>query len=258
MTASTGGAHYKSIQVQSVGDSRRNLESHDFSGHIEAAGKTRNPATGGFFGKTATGNAGSRAVSLPPLLANSVDAVRPETAEQIRRGLSHCTTCGQPVLPGEARESIERLALSQLAVDLEGCSPDCWQFFEALFSAPAGASAKTFSASLGVLPSSLMSRFFRARLPAPKGYIDGVTLIRAARLMENPRFRIVRIAYELNASSSQSFGRWVKRVTGLTAQQFRDVHTGESMIARFRAELVAPHIKKLRALRPLLVREGAP
>src|SRR5689334_17969865 len=40
------------------------------------------------------------------------------------------------LLLGTQVDSMQRRALSQLAVDLNGASTDCWRFFEALFTAP--------------------------------------------------------------------------------------------------------------------------
>src|SRR5439155_6821627 len=90
------------------------------------------------------------------------------------------------LLIGTQVDNMQRRALSQLAVDLNGSSVDCWRFFEALFTAPPQVvTVRAFSDYLGVLPSTLMSRFFRAKLPAPKQYLAIARLVRAARLFEN-------------------------------------------------------------------------
>src|SRR5436853_613989 len=83
--------------------------------------------------------------------------------------------------------AIQRQALSQLAIDLSGVPQDCWLFFEALFTSPSRvATVRLLADELDVLPSTLMSRFFRARLPAPKQYLASARLVRAARIFENP------------------------------------------------------------------------
>lgn len=149
-------------------------------------------------------------------------------------------------------EDIQREALSRLTVDLVGVSRDCWRFFEALFLSPPRVSTiRAFSQRLDVLPSTLMSRFFRARLPAPKRYLAAARLVRAARLFENPGFSVANVANHLDYSSPQSFGRHVRMVMRITAVQFRDQYDGEGMLEHFRRELVLPYIDRLRELNPL-------
>lgn len=147
---------------------------------------------------------------------------------------------------------IQRQALGQLALDLAGAAPDCWQFFEALFRAPPRVcTVRELSRSLGVLPSTLMSRFFRAQLPPPKRYLAYARLVRAARLFENPGFSIANVANHLDYSSPQSFGRHVRTLMHMTAMQFRARYDGEGMLAHFRELLVLPYLDRLRSVRPL-------
>lgn len=149
-------------------------------------------------------------------------------------------------------DDIQREALSQLAIDLAGVSRDCWRFFEALFLvAPRVGTVRALARRLDVLPSTLMSRFFRARLPAPKQYLSLARLVRAARLFENPGFSVADVANHLDYSSPQSFSRHVRAHMRLTASQFRDQFDGEGMLQHFRHELVLPHLDRLRDLRPL-------
>jgi AraC-like DNA-binding protein len=149
-------------------------------------------------------------------------------------------------------EDIQREALGQLAIDLAGVSHDCWRFFEALFLVPAHVSTvRVLARRLDVLPSTLMSRFFRARLPAPKRYLAMARLVRAARLFENPGFSVANIANHMDYSSPQSFGRHVRMVLDMTALQMRDSYDGRGMFERFRVSLVIPHLDGLRRLRPL-------
>jgi AraC-like DNA-binding protein len=149
-------------------------------------------------------------------------------------------------------EDIQRRALSELAMDLSGVSEDCWRFFEALFVVPPRVSTvRQFAQALDVLPSTLMSRFFRARLPTPKRYLATARLIRAARLFENPGFSVANVANHLDYSSPQSFGRHVRNLMNLTAVEFRDRYDGEGMLQHFRETLVRPHVGALRRLKPL-------
>jgi AraC-like DNA-binding protein len=147
---------------------------------------------------------------------------------------------------------VQREALTQLSIDLAGAHPECWKFFEALFLAPPRLSTvRELSYQLGVLPSTLMSRFFRAGLPAPKRYLAEARLIRAARLFENPGFSIANVANHLDYSSPQSFGRHVRTVLDMTAGDFRRRYDGQAMLTHFREVLVLPHLNTLRRLRPL-------
>jgi AraC-like DNA-binding protein len=98
---------------------------------------------------------------------------------------------------------------------------------------------------------TLMSRFFRARLPAPKRYLSSSRLVRAARLLENEGLSVANVADHLDYSSPQSFGRHVRAQLGLTASEFRRRFDGEGMLHRFREELVLPHLSRLRTFSPL-------
>jgi AraC-like DNA-binding protein len=149
-------------------------------------------------------------------------------------------------------DDIQRQALSQLAIDLSGVPHDCWRFFESLFLAPPRvATVRALARCLDVLPSTLMSRFFRAQLPAPKQYLAFARLIRAARLFENPGFSVANVANHLDYSSPQSFGRHIRMLMHLTAMQFRERYDGEGMLQHFRQTLITPHVDRLRHLRPL-------
>ncbi len=161
------------------------------------------------------------------------------------------------LLGREATKDIDRLVIAALREDLRSVPDDCWRFFEALFSPEFRVSTvRQLARRLNVLPSTLMSRFFRARVPAPKRYLAFARLIRAARLFENPGLSISDVANHLDYSSPQSFGRHVRTLLAITAGEFRCTYDGERMLGRFRAELVLPNIDLLRELRPLAVRPG--
>jgi AraC-like DNA-binding protein len=155
-------------------------------------------------------------------------------------------------LVAERGAGAERLALGQLALDLVGVPPDCWRFFEALFGPSARiTTVRTLAAHLQVLPSTLMSRFFRARLPAPKRYLAMARLVRAAHLFENPGLSVASVANVLDYSSPQSFGRHVRTMLSVTAVDFRRRYNGQQMLDRFREELIIPHLSTLRVFAPL-------
>jgi AraC-like DNA-binding protein len=156
------------------------------------------------------------------------------------------------VLLADQSRDVSRLALAQLSTDLAGVHPDCWRFFEVLFSLPGGiGTIRSLSRHLGVIPSTLMSRFFRARLPAPKRYLATARLVRAAQLFENPGLSVANVANRLDYSSPQSFGRHVRGLIQLTAVEFRRRYDGEGMLQRFRADLILPYLTTLRDFTPL-------
>jgi AraC-like DNA-binding protein len=170
-----------------------------------------------------------------------VDVNQPNGWRELRRYLLSCHAA-----------DIQREALARLAVDLSGATDECWRFFEALFLAPPRVSTvRQLSRDLGVLPSTLMSRFYRAQLPAPKRYLAMARLVRAARLFENPGFSVTNVANHLDYSSPQSFGRHLRSLIGLNATQFRDRYDGTGMLEYFRDALVLPYLGSLRVLRPV-------
>ncbi len=161
------------------------------------------------------------------------------------------------VLMADRATEIQRLALAQLTTDLTGVSADCWRFFEMLFRcSPQVSTVRMLAQRLEVLPSTLMSRFFRARLPAPKRYLAMARLTRAASLFENPGLSVANVANHLDYSSPQSFGRHIRTVLRITAVEFRRRYDGEGMLHRFREELVLPYLPVLRALTPLTAPPG--
>jgi AraC-like DNA-binding protein len=160
-------------------------------------------------------------------------------------------------LMADSGESGQRGVLSQLAVDLAGAPDDCWRFFEVLFTcSPRVGNVRLLARHFGVLPSTMMSRFFRAGVPAPKRYLAMARLVRAARLFENSGFSIADVANHLDYSSPQSFGRHVRNLLHMTAGDFRERYDGAGMIERFREELVLPYVTALRGLHPLSAPPG--
>jgi AraC-like DNA-binding protein len=156
------------------------------------------------------------------------------------------------VLVGDGASDIARLALAQLSLDLAGAPLDCWRFFEVLFQTqPRVTTIRALGARLRVVPSTLMSRFFRARLPAPKRYLAMARLVQVARVFENQGLSVANVANSLEYSSPQSFGRHVRTFLHMTALQFRQRYDGDGMLQRFREELVLPYLDTLRTFTPL-------
>jgi AraC-like DNA-binding protein len=219
--------------------------------------------------RCARGEASSRVASMvrefPRIPAVAILAeLDPQTPQTVlalgRSGVQTLIDVRQPagwrelrnVLMSDRTTDIQRLALARLTTDLVGVPADCWQFFEMLFRCPPQVSTvRLLARRLDVLPSTLMSRFFRAHLPAPKRYLAMARLTRAASLFENSGLSVANVSNHLDYSSPQSFGRHVRTVLRITAVEFRQRYDGEGMLHRFREELVLPFLPALRRLTPL-------
>src|SRR6476469_3021157 len=154
-------------------------------------------------------------------------------------------------LASQGSNDLQRSALAQISLDLPGVSNDCWRFIELLFdTSPRISTVRQMARRLNILPSTLMSRFFRAKLPAPKRYLSLSRLIRAARLFENPGLSVARIANHLDYSSPQSFGRHVRTVMKMSPVKFRATFDGQGMLQYFRRELILPYAEVLCTFRP--------
>ncbi len=161
------------------------------------------------------------------------------------------------LLTHERSTDVQRQMLGALNLDLAGVAPDCWKFFELLFThKPYIANVRQMGRYLNVVPGTLMSRFYRANLPSPKRYIDVGRLVRAARLLENAGLSVTSVARKLDYSSPQAFSRHVRCVLGMSPVRFREAYDGERMLRKFREELILPHVATLRSFRPVTAQPG--
>jgi len=161
------------------------------------------------------------------------------------------------ILAAERSNDLQRTVLGHLSADLVGAPNDCWRFFELLFShSPRVHTVRQLSRHLCILPSTLMSRFFRAHLPPPKRYLALARLIRAARLFENPGLSVASVANYLDYSSPQSFGRHVRAMMKMSPVIFRERYDGAGMLLYFREELVLPYVTTLCDFRPAAAYPG--
>ena len=146
-----------------------------------------------------------------------------------------------------------------LVAGLGDTPEDFRRFIEALFAGTTPLhTVRELARQLGVRPSTLVSRFFRARLPSPKRYLAMAGLVRAARLFENPGLSVADVAIHLDHSSAQSFGRHVKIFLGISPREFRRQYDGRAMLQRFGAEMVDPYRSRLRSMSPLGAGRDAP
>ena len=155
------------------------------------------------------------------------------------------------VLLREQTADVQRIALSRLSLDLMGTSTGTQRFFEVLFAAAAKTpTIRQLSRSLGVIPGTLMSRFFRAHLPAPKRLLAYARLSCAARLFENPGLSVTSVANQLDYSSPQSFSRHVRAVLQMGAMEFRNRYDADGMLECFREHLLLPYRDQWRTFDP--------
>ena len=157
----------------------------------------------------------------------------------------------EPTSPVAAR------VMGALDRDIAGVPPDCRLFFEVVVRrAPELRTVRRLASALRVVPSSLMSRFYRINLPSPKTYLAHARLLHAAYLFRNGGLSIADIANRLDYSSPQSFGRHLRALLGLTAGEFRRRLPFEVALDRFRARFVTPYRDRLLAFHPLGTRPG--
>jgi len=105
---------------------------------------------------------------------------------------------------------------------LAGASPDTRSFFDTLVRmAPSTPTVRAVAVTLCVRPSTLMSRFSRSGLPSPKSYLAGIRLLHASFLFQSRGLTVADVAYQLEYSSPQSFGRHLRAMVGITATEFR-------------------------------------
>jgi AraC-like DNA-binding protein len=170
---------------------------------------------------------------------NAVDCTEPDGWRRLRDMVGH------PASPVAAR------ILAQLIPALEPPSEQARAFFEAIATlAPALSTVRGLARHLRVGASTLMSRFHRAGLPSPKSYLSGMRLLHAAFLFQNPGLSVSDVAYRLDYSSPQSFGRHLRAVLGVTASEFRRRFPFDIALTRYVDLLITPYREALRAFHP--------
>jgi AraC-like DNA-binding protein len=151
----------------------------------------------------------------------------------------------------EPNTQVVARAMTALDGELREAPPDCRFFFEvALRRAPDLRTVQALARVLGVVPSSLMSRFYRSQLPSPKTYLAFARLLHAAYLFRCGGHSIADVANRLDYSSPQSFGRHLREFLGVTAGEFRRRMPFDTAVERFRERLVTPYRDRLLAFHP--------
>lgn len=153
---------------------------------------------------------------------------------------------GQPATRAVAR--IQQPILDAVA----DAPPDARLLLEAMIRlAPEVPTVTALAQQLSVRPSTLMSRFARAGLPSPKNYLAAIRLLHAAFLFESTGLSVADVAYRLEYSSPQSFGRHLRAMLGLTALEFRRRFPFPVAIDRFVALMLEPYREVWRGFHPL-------
>jgi AraC-like DNA-binding protein len=170
----------------------------------------------------------------------AVDCTEPGGWRKLRELVGH------PASPVAAR------ILERLIPALGGAPPGARIFFDAMARlAPVIVTVRGLARHLRQRPSSLMSRFYRAGLPSPKNYLASMRLLHAAYLFDNPGLSVADVAYRLDYSSPQSFGRHLRAVLGVTAGEFRHRFPFDVSLQRYVDLLITPYREALRAFHPL-------
>lgn len=132
--------------------------------------------------------------------------------------------------------------LARVLDSIPDVPPDARMFLEMMIRlAPSTSVARQLAAHARMRPSTMVSRFARAGLPSPKTYMAAIRLVYAAQFFENEGLSITDVAYRLECSSPQSFGRHLRAMLGITPGEFRRRFTFDAAIERFVALLVDPY-----------------
>lgn len=129
---------------------------------------------------------------------------------------------------------------------------DCRAVFEAIVRlAPGLPKVKMLTDHLDIHSSTFTSRFFRAGLPSPKRYLSAIRIIYAAAFLELPGLSLSDVAYRLEYSSPQSFGRHLRAVVGTTAAEFRTRYPFGQALGEFLERLIVPFQQTFSTFHPL-------
>ena len=201
-------------------------------------------------------------------LVTKADPATPETllrlgATGIRHVIDVTGPNGWRRLRHLLAEPASRPAARILARVLDGIPevpPDARIFLELMVRlAPSTSVARQLAIHARMRPSTMVSRFARAGLPSPKTYMAALRLVYAAQFFENEGLSITDVAYRLDCSSPQSFGRHLRAMLGITPGEFRRRFTFDVAIDRFVALLIDPYRLAWRDFHPMVLgRPGRP
>lgn len=154
-------------------------------------------------------------------------------------------------LVSDAARATTMEILSSILPALGDPAPGSRQFFDTLVRlAPNVSTVKILASALHTHASTLMSRFFRASLPSPKRYLAETRLLYAAALLDSPTASIAEVAYRLEYSSPQSFGRHIRTIVGVPASEFRR-SSFSTILNQYTRSLIVPYQATFRSFDPL-------
>lgn len=142
--------------------------------------------------------------------------------------------------------------LGPLFERLPAIPSDTRDFLEATVRmAPSTPTVRGLARAFGLRPSTLMSRFTRSGLPSAKRLLAAIRLLHASAQFENQGLSITDVAYRLEYSSPQSFGRHVRAALGITSSEFRRRFPFPAALERFLSVMIDPYRDTWRGFRPL-------
>jgi AraC-like DNA-binding protein len=152
----------------------------------------------------------------------------------------------EPATRGAAR------ILAPLLEALPELPADARVYLELLIRlAPETAAVRALARRFQLKASTMMSRFSRAGLPSPKTYLAAVRLVYAAQYFEGGIRSVSDVAYRLDCSSPQSFGRTLRAMLGITPGEFRRRFPFPVALDRFLGQLVVPYAPVWARFHPL-------
>jgi AraC-like DNA-binding protein len=144
--------------------------------------------------------------------------------------------------------------LAHIIPAVDGATADVRHFFQALVRlAPETTTIRQLCRDLGLHPSTFVSRFHRIQLPSPKRYLASIRLVFAAALLEAPGRSVADVAYRLEYSSPQSFGRHLRNLLGVTAGEFRRRFPFPVALDDYVRRLITPFRAVFRTFQPFNV-----
>lgn len=162
----------------------------------------------------------------------------------------------------QLRQAVSRPA-SRAAARIQGAilnelpdiTPDARHFLETMIRlAPHTITVRQLASALRIYPSTLMSRFQRTLLPSPKNYLAAIRLLHASWLFGTSGLSVADVAYRLEYSSPQSFGRHLRTMLGITSSEFRGRFPFPLAMERFLDLMIRPYVAGWSEFHPL---EGA-
>jgi AraC-like DNA-binding protein len=124
----------------------------------------------------------------------------------------------------------------------ENASDESRHFFGTLIRvAPKMVTCRQLATTFRVHQSTLMSRFFRAKLPSPKMYLAMTRLLYASAYFETGEVSIADVANLLAYSSPQSMGRHVYGLLRITAGELKASYPYARFLKHYVSCLIQPY-----------------